>query len=58
MLKRYVIACDCDDVMNNLMDVTIQKFEERTGAPFDWSRVTCFDLSQCLSREGEIFVLG
>lgn len=51
MLKRYIVACDCDDVMNNLMDVTIQKFEERTGAPFDWSRVTCFDLSQYLSRE-------
>lgn len=51
MFKRYIVACDCDDVMNNLMDVTIQKFEECTGAPFDWSRVTCFDLSQCLSKE-------
>lgn len=51
IVKRYVVAVDLDDCMNNLMDVTIQKYEEYTGVPFPWAQVTCFDLSRCLSRE-------
>ena len=51
MYKRYIVVVDLDDVLNNLMDVTVKRFDERTSAPFDWSRIKGYNLSQYMTKE-------
>lgn len=46
-----IIACDVDDVLNNLMDVTIELYNYKYGTDYDVSNVTAYNLENCFDEE-------
>lgn len=44
------ICCDVDGVLNNLMDVVVDIFNERYGTAYVINDITTYDLANCLTQ--------
>ena len=48
---KYIVALDCDCVLNNLIERTCQMFNERYCADISEETFTQYDVYKCLSFE-------
>ena len=46
-----IIACDCDNTLNNLQEATIKVFNERYGTKYTMKDFKNYNISECLNKD-------